>query len=88
MPLVTGPATAEPSPAPAGQRLVLRVAPHAGKFEPAIGPSSGGGAFAEGLTINANDRNIADRWVSVMKGFGNDRGTLGVGQRGMDEFLA
>ncbi len=48
---------------------------------------SGGGAFAEGLTINANERNIADLWVSVMKGFGNDPGTLGVGQSGMDEIL-
>ncbi len=48
---------------------------------------TGGGAFAEGLTINANERNIADLWVSVMKGFGNDPGTLGIGQTGMDEIL-
>jgi hypothetical protein len=48
---------------------------------------SGGGVFQEGLTIDAQERNIADLWVSVMKGFGNDPGTLGIGTTGLDELL-
>lgn len=48
---------------------------------------SGGGVFQEGLTIDAQERNIADLWVSVMKGFGNDPGTLGIGTTGLDEVL-
>ncbi len=49
---------------------------------------SGGGAFTEGLDIDAGERNIADLWQSVMKGFGNDPGTLGIATSGLDEILA
>ncbi len=49
---------------------------------------SGGGAFKEGEVIDAGGRNIADLWVSVMRGLGNDPGTLGIGHSGIDEILA
>lgn len=55
---------------------------------------SGGGKFKEGVDIGANPgnengpKNIADLWLTVMRGFGLDAESLGRGQDGVDELLA
>lgn len=53
----------------------------------------GGAGFAEGQVISANpgedtgSKNIADLWLTVMRGFGQDVESLGIGQSGIDELL-
>lgn len=54
---------------------------------------SGGGVFKEGVEISANPgndngpKNIADLWLTVMRGFGLEADSLGRGQDGVDELL-
>jgi hypothetical protein len=54
---------------------------------------SGGGRFKQGVEIEANPgnekgpRSIADLWLTVLRGFGQDVSSFGIGSDGIDELL-